>query len=200
MIKYKEIICLHFVRCDKTLPFSVYIGRGTGIRTLTIIILSDLPTTNWAMPPQIYTEVVMKRNYTSWTKEKLESIVNSSFSYAECLRKMGLKPVGSNYKNLQKNITKFGLTTHHMTHQAHNAGKEFVAFENLKRTADIKRRLLHQFGHQCQNCGLTNWLDKPIPLELEHIDGNNRNNDRSNLTLLCCNCHALTPTWRNRKR
>ncbi len=35
-----------------------------------------------------------------------------------------------------------------------------------------------------------------IPVEIEHIDGDWTNNLPSNLTLLCPNCHSLTPTYR----
>lgn len=48
--------------------------------------------------------------------------------------------------------------------------------------------------HQCESCKLTQWLGKPIPLELEHIDGDHYNNQWENLKLLCPNCHQLTPT------
>lgn len=138
--------------------------------------------------------------YTRWTKELLEPIVASSKSYAECLRKMDRKPLGSNYKNLQKNIDKFGLDTSHMTHKVWNAGMEFVPLEELSNKSLVKNRILIELGHQCQECKNTEWNDKPIPLELEHIDGNNRNNSRENLTLLCCNCHAQTHTWRRRNK
>jgi hypothetical protein len=37
-------------------------------------------------------------------------------------------------------------------------------------------------------------------VEVEHIDGNWRNNLPENLTLLCPNCHALTPTFRGLNR
>lgn len=43
-------------------------------------------------------------------------------------------------------------------------------------------------------------MDKQIPLEIEHIDGNNKNNNKDNLTVLCPNCHALTDTWRGRNK
>ena len=142
----------------------------------------------------------MTRKYTRWTKELLQPIVETSISYAECLRKMGLRDVGGNYNNLIKNLDKFEICTKHMLHQAHNKGKEFVVFEGLKKAEDIKRRLLSERGHTCECCGLSNWLGQPIPLELEHTNGNNRDNSRENLKLLCCNCHAQTPTWRNRKR
>ena len=53
--------------------------------------------------------------------------------------------------------------------------------------------------HRCESCGLDTWLGQPIQLELDHIDGNNKNNELSNLRILCCNCHAQTPNWRGRK-
>lgn len=53
---------------------------------------------------------------------------------------------------------------------------------------------------KCNNCKNDKWLDNEIPLELEHKDGNRKNNNRENLELLCPNCHALTLTWRGRNR
>lgn len=61
----------------------------------------------------------MVRHYTRWTKELLEPVVQSSQSYAECLKKLGLRVVGGNYSNLQRNIDKFNISTDHMLHQAH---------------------------------------------------------------------------------
>lgn len=65
-------------------------------------------------------------------------------------------------------------------------------------TGAHKRALIIERGHKCEECGLDQWNSQQIPLELEHIDGDNKNNVKSNLKLLCCNCHALTPTWRGR--
>lgn len=44
------------------------------------------------------------------------------------------------------------------------------------------------------------WMGKKISLELDHIDGNNKNNLISNLRYLCPNCHALTPTYRGKNK
>lgn len=51
-------------------------------------------------------------------------------------------------------------------------------------------------------CELETWMGQKIPLTIDHIDGDNRNNELSNLIILCPNCHALTPTWcgKNKKR
>ena len=53
-------------------------------------------------------------------------------------------------------------------------------------------------GHACENCGKKEWLGKPIPLEVHHLDGDKLNNELSNLQLLCPNCHALTDNYRGK--
>ena len=64
----------------------------------------------------------------------------------------------------------------------------------------VKNWLFNELGylHQCSNCGLDKWLGQPIALELDHANGNNRDNRLQNLWLLCPNCHAQTSTWRGR--
>lgn len=141
----------------------------------------------------------MKRKYRRHTKDTLEPIVLGSTSYAECLRKLEVVRAGGNYKHLQRLIDKFGISTDHFSGQAHNQGKELVPLEELTRTTPIKKRLIQRRGHRCEGCGLSQWLNLPITLELEHVDGNNRNNIEGNLQLLCPNCHSFTPTWRGRK-
>ena len=61
----------------------------------------------------------------------------------------------------------------------------------------IRRRiLLEKRGHQCEVCGLSEWMKQPIPIELDHIDGDADNNSADNLRLICPNCHAQTPTYK----
>jgi len=57
---------------------------------------------------------------------------------------------------------------------------------------------LYAPGYKCSECGIDSWNEKPIVLELDHIDGDNRNNLPVNLRLLCPNCHSQTPTFRGR--
>jgi hypothetical protein len=61
----------------------------------------------------------------------------------------------------------------------------------------IKRYLSEQKSG-CWNCGIIDWMNKPIVLELEHIDGNAYNNSKTNLSLLCPNCHSQTSTYKGK--
>ena len=61
----------------------------------------------------------------------------------------------------------------------------------------IKNILLTELNwkYECK-CGLTNtWEGTPLNLQLDHIDGNNTNNEASNLRFLCPNCHSQTDTY-----
>lgn len=66
----------------------------------------------------------------------------------------------------------------------------------------IKKYLLRRLGEQCTRCGwaIRHAVTRKVPIEVEHIDGNWRNNRLDNLTLLCPNCHSLTPTYRGLNR
>lgn len=66
----------------------------------------------------------------------------------------------------------------------------------------IKRFLLDKFGERCARCGWDerNPVTGRVPVEVEHIDGNWKNNTVENRTLLCPNCHSLTSTFRGLNR
>lgn len=76
-----------------------------------------------------------------------------------------------------------------------NRGKRFAEF-GYGGKGQHKNALIAERGHKCECCGLSEWMEKPITLELEHIDADKKNNTRENLKLLCPNCHSQTPTWR----
>ena len=57
-----------------------------------------------------------------------------------------------------------------------------------------------QWPEKCSICGLTEWLVKPITLDLDHIDGDNRNNTIENLRFLCPNCHRQTNTFSGKNK
>ena len=146
-----------------------------------------------------------------YTEEKLREAVSTSTSMRQVLRTLNVAAYGGNYDVLRRAIKHFGLDTSHFTGQAWNKGRELPARVPTERylkneipiqSYKLRNRLLKEgyFEHVCNICQNTMWQNQPIPLELDHINGNKKDNSLKNLRLLCPNCHALTRTYRSKNR
>jgi len=107
----------------------------------------------------------------------------------EELRKKNGKAGMYNYDNLPEE-TKSNMNW--------NKGKFTGTIFEYDGRGNPKKYLIEERGHRCECCGLNEWMNNPITLELEHVDGDNKNNVKDNLKLLCPNCHSYTETWRGR--
>lgn len=69
-------------------------------------------------------------------------------------------------------------------------------------TTNLKKKLLKDgyFDYRCFECGISEWNNKPLSLQLDHINGVNDDNRIENLRLLCPNCHSQTETYCRGKR
>ncbi|MET9563154.1 HNH endonuclease signature motif containing protein [Streptomyces tauricus] len=156
-----------------------------------------------------------QREGTRWTKEILEPVVASSKSVNEVVRRLGLDSVGGHHTNITRRIKAYGLDTTHFEpvartekmrdNQRRRTAAEILvedALAHARRTPGSRlKRALRELGidERCGSCGLEAvWLGEPLPLEVDHIDGNWRNNRVENLRLLCPNCHSTTDTYRGR--
>lgn len=144
--------------------------------------------------------------------EQYREAVRQSRSIAGALRLLGVVPAGGNYRVLRRAIKRLDLDTSHFTGQSWSRGatipnrvrpiEDFLSNKYPIQSDRLRRRLIKEgvFEHRCSGCKLDTWMDQPIPLELDHIDGNHQNNALDNLRLLCPNCHALTPTFRGKNK
>jgi DNA-binding CsgD family transcriptional regulator len=64
----------------------------------------------------------------------------------------------------------------------------------------VKTRLLRSGlkESRCERCGITEWQQEQLPMQLHHVNGDGNDNRLENLQLLCPNCHALTDNWGGR--
>lgn len=147
------------------------------------------------------------------TKEEYEEAIRNSRSIASVCRFLGLKPAGGNYRIIHQAIEEYKLDTSHFTGQGWNVGLKFkpkavtetrdvLVRESNYQSHKLKKRLLREGlkERRCECCGLSEWLGKPIPLELHHMNGDNHDHRLENLAILCPNCHALTETYRGRNK
>jgi hypothetical protein len=150
----------------------------------------------------------------SYTNEELQKAISLSFSIANVLKLLGLAPKGGNYRTIKKRIKSLNIDTSHFTGQGWNKNKVYKRYfksvllaDILKKNVDysshkLKNRLLYEGLKQrkCEQCELTEWNDKPLSLELHHIDGDYLNNTIENLLLLCPNCHSCTENYRGKNK
>jgi 5-methylcytosine-specific restriction endonuclease McrA len=62
----------------------------------------------------------------------------------------------------------------------------------------VKKYIAEQNGYTCEECGISDYNNKPIVLECDHIDGNHKNNKVENLRLVCPNCHSQSSNYKNK--
>lgn len=63
-----------------------------------------------------------------------------------------------------------------------------------------KKYLLYMRGHRCELCKLEEWQGLPVPLVLDHINGNPNDDSYVNLRLVCGNCDMQLPTYKSKNK
>lgn len=149
-------------------------------------------------------------------KDKLLEIVNKSKFLKNVLLSLGYKPAGSTFRALKERLKLENINYSHFKENFNNLKKNIklkkstpldkilISNKKYNRTS-LKQRLIkeNRIKNECSFCGLRNiWNNKPIVLQLDHINGINDDNRIENLRLLCPNCHTQTEHFagRNTKR
>lgn len=149
----------------------------------------------------------------SYTDEAFLEAVKTSRSFAEVFRKIGIRPTGGNYTHFKLVANSLNVDYSHFDNKADPAVlssrlRPMIPLEKVmvKKSAysrkNLKRRLLEAglIENKCRACGIDEWLGKPLVLHLDHVNGDPTDHRRSNLQMLCPNCHSQTTTYANKKR
>lgn len=145
----------------------------------------------------------------TFTITALRTAVKNSRSIRQVLQTLNLSSQGGNYQTVYRLARKHNISLSALKGQGWSRGvlkplrrpiNDYLTNEFPIKSHALKLRLLREgiFTHQCSICYNTKWLDNPIPLELDHINGHNDDNTLTNLRLVCPNCHAQTPTYRGK--
>jgi len=151
-----------------------------------------------------------------WTEKNLREAVKDSTSVRQVLKKIGLIEAGGNYAQIKKYLVFYKIDTKHFKGKGWNKGmkgmgtpliplRDILIKNSSYQSYKLKKRLFEKGIRQqkCERCG---WAEKSkdgrIPVELDHINGDGKDNRLENLRVLCPNCHSLQSTHRglNQKR
>lgn len=148
--------------------------------------------------------VVFDKVHYKHSEDEFRKAAEGAFSISDVARKLGLRPFGGGHSTCRDRLKKLGITiTPRVKIGKWNCGvqrpiEHYLKKSDLKTHSSWLRKRLIAEGikeNKCEKCGQDSmWCGELLTMQLDHIDGDNKNNELSNLRILCPNCHTQTPT------
>lgn len=136
----------------------------------------------------------INREHEDTTKEIYKAVTNSK-SILEASKKLK-----QSRKSLKEYVDYNNIDVSHFSPSIGRKLKkeDLLTLGPKSRNGTVKKFILENklFTEKCSTCGLGPvWNNQPLTLQLDHINGNPKDNKLENLRLLCPNCHAQTSTF-----
>lgn len=141
-----------------------------------------------------------------FSDEEFTEIIQSSYSYKECLEKLGYHSNSGDATNrLKKKIESLGLDTYHFKSNSPIKRTEENIFIEDSTASQKTLRLWYKKGqytpYVCSICGQEPfWNGKELTLILDHINGRNHDNRLENLHWVCPNCNQQLDTTNGKNK
>lgn len=152
----------------------------------------------------------MKRISEYSYKEVVEALEDAK-SIKEVMQNLGLPVNNGNYRIIRRIVEQHDLSLPVFVFGSDQMSKirkkhtdnEFFVKDSVRTGPAIRKRLIALgVSDRCSMEGCEQepfWNGKPLVLQVDHIDGDNFNNEFNNLRILCGHCHSQTETYGNRR-
>ena len=159
---------------------------------------------------------IMKK--TKYTKKLLQSNIGDCYTFSDLIRRLtnSEKVHGSMIAYIKKKLDEYNIDYSHFTGRnpkskgSNNQNKkediirDYLDIDAKKYTNNTNlKKWLYKFNlieETCSICSISNnWNNNYLSLQLDHINGNNRDNRLENLRILCPNCHSQTKNYAGKK-
>jgi hypothetical protein len=154
----------------------------------------------------------VRRSGPRYTEAQARAAIAASRSYAEALRRLGMRAAGGNHRTIRRYAEEVWRIPvgHFDPVAARNAPlgrpalplSDVLVAGSIYQRARLKERLFAEGlkDRRCELCGQDElWHGRRMSLILDHVNGVHDDNRLENLRIVCANCNATLDTHCGRK-